>query len=51
MKTEIRHFSSLLDLQAFIAALQTAKKSYKTAKNARPKPGKWLYEVRIYDAT
>lgn len=49
MKTEIRHFTSLLDLQAFISALRSAKKSYKTAKNARPKPGKWLYEVIVYD--
>lgn len=49
MKTEIRRFTSLLDLQVFINALRAARKSYKTAKNARPKSGKWLYEVIVYD--
>ena len=50
MKTEVHAFYSLFAAQAFIATLQTARKSYRTARAARPKPGKPLYVVHVYNA-
>ena len=49
-KTEDRHFYSLFALQAYITVLAEAQKSYITFRNGRPKPGKWIYGVRIYHA-
>jgi hypothetical protein len=49
MKPDVHHFWSLLALQEYICMLKDARKSYRTTRNARPKPGKWLYMVVIYD--
>jgi hypothetical protein len=50
MRSETHDFYALSDLQTFLAALSQAKKSFRTARNGRPKPGKWLYRVVVYDA-
>jgi hypothetical protein len=50
MKTEVHAFYSLFATQAFVATLQAARKSYRTARAARPKPGKPLYVVHVYNA-
>lgn len=47
--TEERHFYSLFALMACITALSEAQKSYRTFRNGRPKPGKWIYGVKIYE--
>lgn len=47
--TEARKFHSIFAVQAFIATLQAARKSYRTMKVPRPKPGSPLYVVIIYD--
>lgn len=49
-KTEDRHFYSLFALHAYITVLAEAQTSYITFRNGRPKPGKWIYGVRIYHA-
>jgi hypothetical protein len=48
--SEARRFHSIFAVQAFIATLQAAQKSYRTLKVPRPKPGKPLYVVIVYDA-
>lgn len=48
-RTEERHFYSLFALHAYITTLAEAQKSYRTFRNGRPKPGKWIYGVRIYE--
>ena len=48
--SEVHRFHSIFAVQAFVATLQAAKKSYRTARVARPKPGKPPYMVIIYDA-
>jgi hypothetical protein len=50
MRSETHDFYALSDLQTFLTALSEAKKSFRTARNGRPKPGKWLYRVVVYDA-
>lgn len=47
--SEVHRFYSLFAAQAFTATLQAAKKSYRTARVARPKPGYPPYMVIIYD--
>lgn len=49
-RTEERHFYSLFALMACVTALAEAQKSYRTFRNGRPKPGKWIYGVKIYHA-
>ena len=46
IKTHVFH--SLFAAQAFIATLRAARKSYRTIKTLRPKPGKPLYTVAVY---
>ena len=46
--SEIHRFHSLFALQAFIATLMAAQKSYRTLRVPRPKPGKPLYAVVVY---
>lgn len=48
-RTEERYFYSLFALMACITALSEAQKSYRTFRNGRPKPGKWIYGVKIYE--
>jgi hypothetical protein len=50
MKTEVHAFYSLFAAQAFIATLKAEQKSYRTARAARPKPGKPIYRVFVYNA-
>jgi hypothetical protein len=50
MKTEVHAFHSLFAAQAFIATLKAEQKSYRTARAARPKPGKPIYRVFVYHA-
>ena len=45
---EIRKVNTLFALQALIATLIAAKKSYRTLRIPRPKAGKPLYVVTIY---
>lgn len=45
---EVHRFHSLFTLQAFIATLMAAQKSYRTLRVPRPKPGKPLYAVVVY---
>lgn len=46
--SEARRFYSVFAVQAFIATLQEAQKSYRTLKVLRPKPGGPLYVVVVY---
>lgn len=45
---EVHWFRTLFAMQAFVATLQAAQKSYRTTRVARPKPGKPLYAVVVY---
>lgn len=47
--SEVHRFQSLFALQAFVATLQATNKSYRTLRVPRPKPGKPLYTVVVYD--
>lgn len=46
--SEVHRFHSIFAVQAFIATLQAAQKSYRTLKVPRPKAGKYLYVVTVY---
>ena len=48
--SEIHRFHSIFAAQAFIATLQAAQKSYRTLRIPRPKAGKPLYTVIVYNA-
>lgn len=48
--SEVHRFHSLFAAQAFVAALQAARKSYRALKIPRPKAGKPLYVVHVYNA-
>jgi hypothetical protein len=45
---EVHKVNTLFALQALIATLIAAKKSYRTLRIPRPKAGKPLYVVTIY---
>lgn len=47
--SEALRFHSIFAVQAFVATLQAAQKSYRTLKVPRPKPGGPLYVVVIYE--
>lgn len=47
--SEVHRFHSLFAAQAFTAVLMAAQKSYRTLRVPRPKPGKPLYVVVVYD--
>lgn len=46
--SEIHRFHSISAMQAFIAALVEAQKSYRAARVAQPKPGRPPYMVVVY---
>jgi hypothetical protein len=46
--SEIHRFFSACAAEAFIATLRVARKSYRVARYARPKPGRPLYAVVVY---
>jgi hypothetical protein len=48
--SEVHKFHSIFAAQAFIATLKAAQKSYRTLRIPRPKAGKPLYAVVVYNA-
>lgn len=48
--SEVHKFHSIFAAQAFIATLMAAQKSYRTLRIPRPKAGKPLYAVVVYNA-
>ena len=48
--SEVHKFHSIFAAQAFVATLKAAQKSYRTIKTLRPKAGKPLYTVIVYNA-
>lgn len=48
LKSNVHWFRTLFAVQAFVAMLQAAQKSYRTARVARPKAGSPLYAVTVY---
>lgn len=50
MRSEVHLFHSLFAAQNFMATIKSAQKSYRTLRIPRPKRGKPLYKVVVYDA-
>ena len=47
--SEIHRFHSIFAMQAFIATLVAAQRSYRAARVTQPKPGRPPYMVVVYN--